>query len=45
MLDKESNLKIADFGFVAPTQGEDGPVKLTTKLGSIMYRAPEIWTE
>jgi serine/threonine protein kinase len=45
LLDKEFNLKIADFGFVAPANGRDGSGKLKTKLGTIMYRAPEIWTE
>jgi serine/threonine protein kinase len=42
MLDSSYNLKIADFGFAAPTMGRDGKGKLTTQLGTASYMAPEI---
>ena len=42
MLDAEFNLKIADFGFAAPTEGRDGSGYLKTQLGTASYMAPEI---
>ena len=42
MLDKNYNLKIADFGFAAPASGRDGKGKLKTQLGTASYMAPEI---
>ena len=42
LLDNNFTLKIADFGFAAPTQGRDGSGNLTTKLGTMNYMAPEI---
>jgi len=45
LLDKEFNLKIADFGFAAPTDGKDGQGYLHTKLGTLNYMAPEIHLE
>jgi len=42
MLDKNYNVKIADFGFAAPAQGRDGGGYLETQLGTISYMAPEI---
>jgi len=41
-LDNKFTLKIADFGFAAPVDGRDGSGKLTTKLGTLNYMAPEI---
>lgn len=45
MLDKEFNVKVADFGFAAPTAGRDGSGYLHTKLGTLAYMAPEIIQE
>lgn len=45
LLDKDFNLKIADFGFAAPTDGKDGQGYLHTKLGTLNYMAPEIHLE
>jgi len=42
MLDGNYNLKVADFGFAAPTAGRDGKGKLSTQLGTASYMAPEI---
>lgn len=42
LLDHKYTLKIADFGFAAPLEGRDGSGKLTTKLGTLNYMAPEI---
>lgn len=42
MLDKNYNVKIADFGFAAPAEGRDGGGFLETQLGTISYMAPEI---
>jgi len=42
LLDKEFTLKIADFGFAAPTKGRDGSGLLQTQLGTASYMAPEI---
>lgn len=41
LLDKDFNLKIADFGFAAPIEGKDGHGNLTTKLGTLNYMSPE----
>ena len=43
MLDKDYNLKIADFGFSAPADGWDGSKYLNTKVGTESYMAPEMW--
>jgi serine/threonine protein kinase len=42
LLDKNYNLKIADFGFAAPTIGRDGQGKLITRVGTSNYMAPEL---
>lgn len=42
LLDKNFDLKIADFGFAAPVEGRDGSGYLTTGLGTFNYMAPEI---
>lgn len=42
MLDDQFNVRIADFGFAAPTQGRDGSGTLKTHLGTQAYMAPEI---
>lgn len=42
LLDKDFNIKIADFGFAAPIQGRDGSGFLSTYLGTPSYMAPEI---
>ena len=42
MLDKDFNVKIADFGFAAPIEGRDGSGFLKTVLGTQSYMAPEI---
>lgn len=42
LLDKDFNIKIADFGFAAPIQGRDGSGFLSTYLGTQSYMAPEI---
>jgi serine/threonine protein kinase len=42
MLDEKFNLKVADFGFAAPTAGRDKNGYLTTQLGTQAYMAPEI---
>jgi len=42
MLDKEFNVKVADFGFAAPTQGRDGSGFLNTRLGTVAYMSPEL---
>lgn len=43
MLDKNFNVKIADFGFAAPSMGRDGSGLLETQLGTASYMAPEIF--
>ena len=42
LLDSDFLLKLADFGFSAPTMGRDGSGYLQTKLGTLNYMAPEI---
>ena len=42
LLDDEFNVKIADFGFAAPTVGRDGSGTLQTVLGTMSYMAPEL---
>jgi serine/threonine protein kinase len=42
LLDQFYNIKIADFGFAAPLDGRDGNGKLSTRLGTMNYMAPEI---
>jgi len=44
LVDSNFNIRIADFGFAAPTQGRDGSGHLLTKLGTESYMAPEIHT-
>lgn len=41
-MDDQYNLRIADFGFAAPTEGREGSGFLNTKLGTESYMAPEI---
>lgn len=45
LIDKDYNLKIADFGFAGPIEGRDGQGYLHTKLGTLNYMAPEIHLE
>ena len=42
MIDKNFNLKIADFGFAAPIAGRDGSGYLKSNLGTASYKAPEL---
>jgi len=42
LMDENYNVKIADFGFAAPTMGRDGSGYLRTVLGTQAYMAPEI---
>jgi serine/threonine protein kinase len=42
LLDTEFNIKIADFGFAAPTDGKEHTGFLRTRLGTLNYMAPEI---
>lgn len=42
LIDKNYNLKIADFGFSAPVYGRDNSGFLQTQLGTRPYMAPEI---
>lgn len=42
MLDANFSLKVADFGFAAPTAGRDDSGHLYTQLGTFSYMAPEI---
>ncbi len=37
LLDKNFNLKIADFGYAAPFLGKDGYGKLKTQVGTLQY--------
>ena len=43
VFDSHFNLKIADFGFAAPSKGWDGKNYLSTKCGTEAYMAPELW--
>lgn len=42
LLDKDYNIKIADFGFAAPVHGKEKSGFLRTYLGSYEYMAPEL---
>ena len=42
LLDKNYNIKIADFGFAGPISGRDGSGYLNTPLGTPAYMAPEL---
>ena len=42
MLDRNYNVKIADFGFATFLQGKNNDGRLTTPLGTMAYAAPEI---
>lgn len=42
LMDSNSNLKLADFGFSAPLCGRDGSGLMKTPLGTRSYMAPEI---
>ena len=44
MLDANYNIRFADFGFAAPTEGRDGTGFLKTILGTGAYMAPELHT-
>ena len=43
LFDEHFNLKLADFGFAAPTAGKDGSGFLHTHLGTESYMAPEMF--
>jgi protein-serine/threonine kinase len=38
----DCTIKIADFGFAAPTKGRDGSGQLQTRVGTVDYMAPEL---
>jgi len=42
LMDKDFNVKIADFGLCGPLMGRDGRGKLTTMVGTKPFMAPEI---
>lgn len=42
LLDAKFNLKIADFGFAAPTKGREGDMEMRTYCGTPNYQAPEL---
>ena len=42
LMDLDGYIKLADFGFAAPTMGKDGSGYLKTFLGTFLYMAPEI---
>ena len=42
MFDCNYNIKIADFGFATRKEGKEGLGKLTSRLGTLKYCAPEI---
>jgi serine/threonine protein kinase len=42
LVDRDFNLKVADFGMVAPLAGRKGTGSLSTNCGTEMYKAPEI---
>lgn len=42
LLDKDYNIKVADFGFAAPIDGKDKTGFLRSYLGSFEYMAPEL---
>ena len=42
LLDQNTTIKIADFGFAGPIQGRDNKGYLDTYLGTLYYMAPEI---
>lgn len=42
LIDKDYNLKLADFGFAGPVEGRSGDGYLSTQLGTLNYMAPEI---
>jgi serine/threonine protein kinase len=43
LLDKDFNIKIADFGFSKLLSGKEGDNKLKTPLGTKFYCAPEVY--
>jgi serine/threonine protein kinase len=45
LVDRDFNLKVADFGMVAPLAGRKGSGSLSTNCGTEMYKAPEILEE
>lgn len=45
LMDRNFDLKIADFGFAAPVEGRTGDGFLTTHKGTENYMAPEIHEE
>lgn len=42
MIDKNYNIRFADFGFAAAIQGHDGSGFLKTILGTTAYMCPEL---
>lgn len=42
LMSSDYSLRIADFGFAAPTLGRDGSGKMHTRVGTVDYMAPEI---
>lgn len=45
LLDKDFNLKVADFGLVSKIRDEKGFVLLKGKCGTPEYMAPEVWSQ
>lgn len=42
LFDKHYNLKISDFGLAKEAKGKKGDFILTSKVGTVGYKAPEI---
>jgi serine/threonine protein kinase len=42
LLDAQFNIKISDFGLVAPIEGRDGSGVLTSQVGTSNYMPPEV---
>lgn len=42
LLDDNYNIKLADFGFACPIQGENGSGLSTRFVGTLQYMAPEL---
>ena len=42
LLDDKFNIKLADFGWAAPSEGRDGEGFLRTNAGTDVYMAPEM---
>ena len=45
LVDKNFNIKVADFGFTCPLGGTSEQGFSTTRLGTPQYMAPELWIQ